>query len=111
MICFALYSSPLSRRNFETIASFNGSMPDDAVYFVNPLARLCAAACLICSGVSKSGSPAPKRTRSRPAACRAFAFAVMARVGDGAVFRARDEMWIMDVACVVRQRLQQSRRG
>ena len=52
------------------------------------------AACLIGSGVSKSGSPAPKPTTSIPCACNCLAWAVIARVGEGAVLRARCEIFI-----------------
>src|SRR3954468_25012679 len=48
-------------------------------------------ASLMCSGVSKSGSPAAKPQTSSPAALRALAFASTASVGDGAIFRAHEE--------------------
>jgi hypothetical protein len=48
-------------------------------------------ASLICSGVSKSGSPAAKFRTSSPAALRAFALASTARVGDGEMFLAQVE--------------------
>ena len=41
------------------------------------------AASLMLSGVSKSGSPAPRPITSRPAAFRSRAFCVTAMVGDG----------------------------
>src|ERR1700688_3843167 len=43
------------------------------------------AACLICSGVSKSGSPAERLIISRPSAFRARAFDVMAMVWLGLI--------------------------
>jgi hypothetical protein len=41
------------------------------------------AACLILSGVSKSGSPAPRPMTSKPAAFISRALFVMAMVGEG----------------------------
>ena len=49
------------------------------------------AACLICSGVSKSGSPAPRPTMSLPAARMAAALAVTAKVGEGLIDCTRSE--------------------
>ena len=69
-----------------------GGMPAEAVYFVSPLASASAAAALMCSGVSKSGSPAPKPITSMPCACIALNLAVMASVGEGAAFLARSDM-------------------
>ena len=49
--------------------------PDNAVeYFVSPLFIALIAAFLIFSGVSKSGSPAPKPITSLPAALNSLAF-------------------------------------
>ena len=49
--------------------------PDNAVeYFVSPLFMALIAAFLIFSGVSKSGSPAPKPITSLPAALNSLAF-------------------------------------
>jgi len=50
---------------------------------VKPSLRAFIAASFIFSGVSKSGSPAPKPIISTPCAFSAFAFASIARVGDG----------------------------
>ena len=55
----------------------------DRRYFVFPSVRALIAACLMCSGVSKSGCPAPMAQTFSPAAFRASAFAVIARVCDG----------------------------
>jgi len=41
-------------------------MPPTGVYFVNPSRMARIAAALMLSGVSKSGSPAPKPMMSRP---------------------------------------------
>src|SRR5687768_8999382 len=46
-------------------------------------------ASLIWSGVSKSGSPAAKLQTSSPAACRAFARASTASVGEGETLRVQ----------------------
>ena len=50
------------------------------------------AACLICSGVSKSGSPAPSPITSLPAAFSSAALAVTASVGEGFTFERREAM-------------------
>ena len=42
------------------MASFKAAVPSTAVYLVSPSLMAFIAACLILSGVSKSGSPAPK---------------------------------------------------
>src|SRR5688572_8226666 len=59
-------------------------MPSTWVYFdaLPPMIALMAA-CLMLSGVSKSGSPAPRPMTSRPAAFSARALSVTAIVGDG----------------------------
>src|SRR5439155_15228357 len=48
-------------------------------------------ASLMCSGVSKSGSPAANPQTSSPAACKAFAFPSTASVGEGETLRAQVE--------------------
>src|SRR6185436_3865679 len=58
-------------------------MPLAGVYLVNPSLSALAAASLMCCGVSKSGSPAPKPTTSMPSAFIALAFESMASVKDG----------------------------
>ena len=70
--------------------------PDNAVeYFVSPLFIALIAAFLIFSGVSKSGSPAPKPITSLPAALNSLAFWVTAIVGDGLIlFKLSDIMLI-----------------
>ena len=65
------------------MAFLRPAVPSTAVYLVNPLLMAWMAAVLICAGVSKSGSPAPRPIMSLPAARMAAALAVMARVGDG----------------------------
>src|SRR3954471_11914648 len=59
-------------------------MPSTAVYFeARPDSIALIAACLMLSGVSKSGSPAPSPITSRPACLSARALSVTAMVGDG----------------------------
>src|SRR5271156_6588146 len=58
-------------------------MPEEGVYFVKPASSDPIAAALICSGVSKSGSPAPKPITSWPSAFMALALLSMERVKDG----------------------------
>src|SRR6185369_10088284 len=66
-------------------------MPGVGAYFVLPALSAAMHASLICSGVSKSGSPAAKPQTSSPAACRALAFASTASVGEGETLRAQVE--------------------
>ena len=61
----------------------NAVVPSTAVYFVLPSDKAFTAAVLICSGVSKSGSPAPRLMISCPKAFSSAARAVTANVGDG----------------------------
>src|SRR5262249_33376484 len=59
-------------------------MPSTAVYFeAVPPSMASLAACLMWSGVSKSGSPTPRPITSRPAALSARAMSVTAMVGEG----------------------------
>src|SRR5579862_7097014 len=60
----------------------SGRMPSVAVYFVAPLSIAFCAARRMNSGVSKSGSPAPRSRTSRPAAFRARARLATASVAD-----------------------------
>ena len=69
--------------NFAWIAFFKAGVPSTAVYLVSPLFIASIAASFILSGVSKSGSPAPKPITSLPAALNSLAFEVTAIVGDG----------------------------
>src|ERR1044072_9104052 len=57
-------------------------MPAFAVYFVRPARIALSAACLMLSGVSKSGSPAPKSHTFAPEARRASAACIAAIVAD-----------------------------
>src|SRR5512140_2353402 len=59
-------------------------MPSTLVYLdARPLSIALIAACLMLSGVSKSGSPAPSPMASRPAAFSARDLSVCAMVPDG----------------------------
>ena len=58
-------------------------MPELGVYLVKPASIAACAAALMCSGVSKSGSPAPKPQTSMPSAFIALAFESMLRVSEG----------------------------
>src|SRR6185312_11438307 len=59
-------------------------MPSTAVYLeARPSLMARIAASLMCSGVSKSGSPAPRPMTLRPAAFNWRALSVTAMVGDG----------------------------
>src|SRR5437879_1502867 len=65
-------------------AVLSSARPSTAVYFdARPLSIALIAACLMLSGVSKSGSPAPSPMTSRPAAFSARALSVTAMVADG----------------------------
>src|SRR5215472_12699299 len=85
MTCSGVYSRSLSRRSFSQIAARNSGMPGVCVYLVKPAARAETAACLMCSGVSKSGSPATRLSTSTPLAVRALTFAFCASVCDGLI--------------------------
>ena len=66
-------------------------MPPTSVYLPTPrLSSAARAASLMWSGVSKSGSPAPKLTTSMPSALSLAAFAVTASVIDGLIGSRRD---------------------
>src|SRR5947199_8338671 len=84
MIWLGLYSRLFSRLNLRDTAAFSSGMPSTAVYFeARPDSIALIAACLMLSGVSKSGSPAPSPITSRPACLSARALSVTALVGDG----------------------------
>src|SRR5277367_5022064 len=58
-------------------------MPSTGGYLVSPRSIALIAACLMLSGVSKSGSPTESEITSRPLAFRSRAFCVIAMVADG----------------------------
>src|SRR5690348_6236683 len=70
----------------------NSGMPALGVYFVKPDSNASIAALLMCSGVSKSGSPAPKPQTSMPSAFMAFALLSIESVSDGVSWAARSEI-------------------
>ena len=62
------------------------------------------AACLICSGVSKSGSPAAKPITSAPAALSALTLAVSASVAEDLRFVIRCASRLeLSMTCITRQ--------
>jgi hypothetical protein len=67
------------------IACFSASVPSTLVYLVSPERIAVIAASLMLSGVSKSGSPAPRPITSRPSAFSCRAFWVTAMVGEGLI--------------------------
>ena len=67
------------------MADFRPGVPSTAVYLVKPFAMASVAAFMMCSGVSKSGSPAPRPMMSLPSALSYAARLVTARVGDGLI--------------------------
>src|SRR6516162_6513553 len=85
---------PLSCSNFSAIAWRNSGIPELGVYFVNPDSNAAIAAALMCSGVSKSGSPAPKLQTSSPSDFIAFALLSTEREREGVRLLARDESCI-----------------
>src|SRR5436190_110190 len=79
------------------MAERSSGMPADGVYFVKPSLRALIAASLMCCGVSKSGSPAPKPQTSTPSAWSLLALASIASVSDGVRVVARCARDCMDV--------------
>src|ERR1700722_15610965 len=73
------------------MAARSSGMPEDGVYLVKPASSEPIAAALMCSGVSKSGSPAPKPMTSWPSAFMALALLSIARVRDGVSSCTREE--------------------
>src|SRR6186997_1074879 len=69
----------------------SGSSPGVGAYLVFPAFSAAMHASLMCSGVSKSGSPAAKPQTSSPAAWRALALPSTASVGEGETLRAQVE--------------------
>ncbi len=86
------YFRPFSRSNLAQMAFFSAGVPSTAVYLVSPAWMALMAASLMLSGVSKSGSPAPRPMTSRPAAASSRAFWVTAMVGEGLMRDRRDAM-------------------
>src|SRR3984893_4374989 len=74
------------------MAARNSGMPALGVYLVKPACNASIAAALICSGVSKSGSPAPNPHTSMPSAFIAFALLSIESVREGVSWAARSEI-------------------
>src|SRR5580700_1557023 len=87
---------PLTIRNLSAIACRSSGIPELGVYLVNPASRDAMAAALMCSGVSKSGSPAPKPQTSIPSDFIALALLSIERVRDGVKVEALEE------SCIIR---------
>ena len=71
-------------------------MPPAAVYFVKFSSKARMAACLMLSGVAKSGSPAPKATTSTPSALSFAALALTAIVADSLM---REIRFVSSIRC------------
>ena len=67
------------------IACFSSEVPVLAVYLVKFASMARLPACLTCSGVGKSGSPAPRSMTSNPCLRRFSAATVPFMVGDDAI--------------------------
>src|SRR5205823_14571563 len=67
-------------------------MPALGVYLVKPASNASIAAFFMCSGVSKSGSPAPKPHTSMPSAFMALALLSIERVSEGVSCAERSEI-------------------
>src|SRR5262249_20143600 len=80
------------------MARVSSRMPPAAVYFVRPARMALSAACLMLSGVSKSGSPAPKSQTFAPAARKASAACIAAIVADDCMRATFSEMGKRDIA-------------
>src|SRR5437879_5658811 len=74
------------------MAARNSGIPALGVYLVKPAWSASIAAALMCSGVSKSGSPAPKPHTSIPSAFIAFALLSIESVSEGVSWAARSEI-------------------
>ena len=79
----AEYVSPYFFLYLMHTAFFRSSIPLAGVYLVKSLSRASFAACLIYSGVGKSGSPAPKPITSFPSAFICFESASIFKVREG----------------------------
>src|SRR5580700_3249851 len=90
MTWLGLYSTWLSAANFSAMAWRNSGMPELGVYLVRPLFSASMAAALMCSGVSKSGSPAAKPQTSMPSAFMALDLESIERVNEGVKLFARE---------------------
>ena len=78
-------SKPWARLNQAATALRSWGVPSTWVYLVAPASSAFLAASLMCTGVSKSGSPAPKLTTSMPLAFSSAALAETFRVMEGSI--------------------------
>src|ERR1700749_2444235 len=85
---------PLSFSSFSEIACRSSGMPELGGDFVNQASSAAIAAALMCSGVSKSGSPAPKPQTSSPSDFIAFALLSTDKEREGVRLFAREESCI-----------------
>src|SRR5208283_1960523 len=92
---------PLSIRNLSATAWRRSGMPELGVYLVKPASSADIAAALMCSGVSKSGSPAPKLQTSIPSDFIALALLSIERVRDGVKLVALEESCIGTIATTI----------
>src|ERR1043166_9116956 len=81
-----------SAAGLSAVAWRNSGIPELGVYLVNPACNAAIAAALMCSGVSKSGSPAPKPQTSIPSDFIAFALLSIDSVIEGVTCVARSEI-------------------
>ena len=79
------------------MASFKAGVPSTAVYLVSPFLMASIAASFILSGVSKSGSPAPRPITSLPAALSSLAFWVTAKVGEGFILLRLSDIMLIEI--------------
>src|SRR4051794_29816772 len=84
--------TPCTRESSSAAALRRSPVPETGVYLMTPLSSARTAACLMLSGVSKSGSPTPNAITSTPLALSAAARALTARVSDGWIFETRCAM-------------------
>src|SRR5882762_8648949 len=73
------------------IACCSSRVPAVAVYLVRPATIARLAACLMFSGVSKSGSPAPTSTTLTPCARKVSAACIAASVDDACILATFSE--------------------
>src|SRR5947209_7134386 len=81
------------------MAFLSSAVPPAAVYFVKFCSSARMAACLMLSGVGKSGSPAPKSTTSTPSARSRSASCATFKVDDTLMEEIRSAIGLA-VACI-----------
>src|SRR5689334_10551317 len=83
------------------MAFLSSVVPPAGVYLVKFCSRARIAACLMLSGVGKSGSPAPKSTTSSPSARRRSASCETFIVDDTLMEEIRSAMGLAVLACML----------